>query len=171
MNIADLQITIGWMTWDEIKPFKEQLIALEQILFRKYHYPDRYNGEEYCVNHVGKLEQYLANGNTYFWGARCADELIGYYWAYTTQFVDKKRWVLSSLMIKEKYQKMGLGTRALEEGFKMAKRIGCDEASTGYVPWNTAAAKVYQRAGYTPVRIEAVKYFDKCEEEDDSRET
>lgn len=151
------EIITGWMDWEDIEPFKNQLIELEQILFTKYHYPDWYNGGEYCINHVNKLEQFLANGNTYFWGARRESELIGYYWAYTSQFVDKKRWCLSSLMIKDEYRMFGLGSLAIEEGFKMAKAIGCDEAATQYVSWNEAASRVYQKAGYKVTRYEVVK--------------
>ncbi len=161
MNKSNLGITAGWMSWDEIEPFKKQLIELEQVLLVKYHYPDRYDGKLYCEKRVNMLEQYLANGNTYFWGAVHEQTLVGYYWAYTTQFIDKKRWCLSSLMIRDEYRKLGLGTLAIKEGLKMAKAVGCDEASTHYVPWNEAAAKAYQKAGYEITRIEIVKRLDK----------
>ena len=164
MNRADLEITTGWMNWAEIVPYRDQLVQLEQILFTEFHYPDRYNGKEYCEKKVEKLEQFLANGNTYFWGARCGSELVGYYWAYTMQFVDKKRWCLSSLMIKDQYRNFGLGSKAIEEGLKMAKKVCCNEAATQYVPWNEAAANVYQRAGYKITRYEVVKRLDEKEE-------
>ena len=160
MNEENVEITTGWMSWDEIEPFKDQLIELEQVLLKKYHYPDRYDGKAYCEKRVDLLEQYMENGNTYFWGAVHRQTLAGYYWAFTTQFIDKKRWCLSSLMIRDEYRRLGLGAKAIEEGLKMAKKVGCDEAATEYVTWNETAAKAYKKAGYKTTRIEVVKRLD-----------
>lgn len=159
------EIKTGWMTWEEIEPFKNQLVELEQTLMIKYHYPDRYDGKEYCQNKVDKLKEYLHTGNTYFWGAICNGELIGYYWAFTTRFINKKRWCLSSLMIKEEYQHIGLGSMAIREGLKMAKVTACDEAATEYAYWNDRAAKAYREAGYEITRIEVVKRLDQDDKE------
>lgn len=89
MIIAGKEITTGWMTWEEIKPYKEQLIDLELDLMITYHYPDWDIPRSYPEQKVEELKQYLANGNTYFWGAVSGDILIGYYWAYTAPFIDK----------------------------------------------------------------------------------
>jgi GNAT superfamily N-acetyltransferase len=148
---------IGWMTWEQIKPYTEQLAALELTLMVKYHYPDRAIPMSYCESRVAMLEQHLASGNTFFWGVRHEGKLIGYYWAYTAPFIDQKRWVLRSLYITEEHKGEGLGTLAIQEGLKKAVETGCDEAVTEYVPWNEAAAASYKKAGYEITRIEVVK--------------
>ena len=53
---------IGWMTWEQIKPYTEQLAALELTLMVKYHYPDRAIPMSYCESRVAMLEQHLAGG-------------------------------------------------------------------------------------------------------------
>lgn len=150
-------IKTGWMTWKEIEPYKEQLIDLELVCMTTYHYPDWNIPRLYPEKKVAELEQHLANGNTFFWGATSGDTLIGYYWAYTAQFIDKKRWCLRSTMFREEYQRIGLGTVAILEGLKKAVTVGCDEAVTEYVPNNIAAARVYEKAGYQVSRIEVIK--------------
>lgn len=158
------EIVTGWMDWKDIVPYLDQLIKMEQILAVKYHYPDGwYDINGYCAQRVKALETHLSNGNTYFWGARYKNELIGYYWAYIQQFIDKKRWCLRSLMIKEEYQRQGLGSMAINDGLKKAKSLGCNESSTECAVQNTAAAKAYQRAGYKITRIEFVKRLEEID--------
>lgn len=150
-------IKTGWMTWEEIEPYKEQLVELELKLMITYHYPDWNISRAYPEKKVDELKQHLADGNTYFWGATVGNKLVGYYWAYTAPFIDKKRWYLRSIIFCEDYQNCGLGTTAIEEGLKKAVSIGCNEAVTEYVPSNSAAARAYEKAGYQISRIEVVK--------------
>lgn len=158
MEFKNLEgIRTGWMSWDEIKPFQEQLVDLELELMIQYHYPDWDIPRSYPEQKVKELEQHLKDGNTFFWGVVSQGVLVGYYWAYTAPFIDKKRWCLRSLMIRKEYQGMGLGTLANKEGLKKAKSLSCDQAVTEYVPVNGNAARVYEKAGYEIARIEVVK--------------
>ena len=151
------EIKTGWMTWEEIQPYKEQLIDLELELMIQYHYPDWDIPRSYPELKVCELEQHIKNGNTFFWGAVSRGMLMGYYWAYTAPFINKKRWCLRSVIFRKECQGMGLGGMAIREGLQKAKSIGCDEAVTEYVPVNTNAARVYEKAGYEISRIEVVK--------------
>lgn len=152
-----MSIVARWRNWEEILPYKEQLIRMEYDLIKKYHYPEREIPIEYVQNSVDKLKMHLEDGNTYFWAITDNDELIGYYWAYTTSFIEKKRWILRSLMIKEKYTGKGIGTTAINEGLKKARELNCYDSSTEYVPFNEAAGKAYEKAGYQVSRIEVTK--------------
>lgn len=147
----------GWMTWDDIKPYEEQLIDLELILMVMYHYPDWDIPRSFPEQKVKQLEQHLSKGNTFFWGARFQNILVGYYWAYSEFLIDKKRWYLRSLMVREEFQGMGLGTLAINEGLLKAKNLECDEAVTNYAAFNTTAARAYKKAGYEISRIEVIK--------------
>lgn len=151
------EIKTGWMTWEEIQPYKEQLIDMELELMIRYHYPDWDIPRSYPEQKVGELEQRLRDGNTFFWGAVSQGILVGYYWAYTAPFINKKRWHLRSVMVRKEYQGMGLGETAIREGLQKAKSVGCDDAVTEYVPDNGNAARIYEKAGYEIARIEVVK--------------
>lgn len=147
----------GWMDWAMLEPYKSQLVELEFELMIKYHYPDWDIPRAYPEERVEALKEHMEKGNTFFWGVTKGNILVGYYWAYTVPFIDKKRWVLRSLLIQSEFQKHGLGVMAINEGLKKAREVGCDEAVTEYVPWNTSAARTYERAGYKISRIEVVK--------------
>lgn len=162
------EIKTGWMTWEEIQPYKEQLIDMELELMIRYHYPDWDIPRSYPEQKVCELEQHLKDGNTFFWGAVSRNILIGYYWAYTAPFINKKRWYLRSVIVKEKYQAMGLGGMAIQQGLKKAKSEGCDEAVTEYVPANGKAARAYEKAGYEIIRIEVVKKLEGKEMSDEN---
>lgn len=152
-----MSVVAKWMNWEEISPYKDQLIQMEHTLIKKYHYPERDIPFEYSINSVETLETHLENGNTFFWAMVDDNELIGYYWAYITNFLGKNRWVLRSLMIKESYSGKGVGTTAINEGLKKAKELGCYDSSTEYVPFNEAAKKSYENAGYNISRVEVTK--------------
>lgn len=155
MNIED--IVTKWMVYEDIEPYKEQLVKMEYELITKYHYPDREISESYPRSRVEALEDYLKSGKTFFWGAVSEEGLIGYYWAYISDFLGKPRWNLRSLMIDSRYQHMGLGRIAMNAGLKKAKECGCYDAATEYVPDNIAAVELYRRMGYAVSRIEVVK--------------
>lgn len=150
-------IKYGWMNWDEIKPFKAQLIEMEHRLIQKYHYPNRSIPVSYSRESVDRLERHMESGNTFFWAITDGDTLVGYYWAYIADFLFKKRWVLRSLMINENYKHQGYGKLAVNEGLKKASELGCYDAVTEYVPMNESAGSLYHNSGYEVSRIEVVK--------------
>ena len=154
-------IDTKWMDWEDLMKYQDQLIELEMVLIQKYHYPNMKIPISYCINSVKKLEVYLKEGCTFFWGATKNMELVGYYWAYITEFINKKRWILRSLMIREDYQQKGLGSMAMQEGIAKAIELNCNEMSTEYVPWNSDAAQLYGKYGYQISRIEVVKTLEK----------
>jgi len=146
-----------WVSWEELLPFKEQLIDMELELMIRYHYPDKQIPRSYPEQRVNNLESYLKNGSTFLWMATEGDKLLGYYWAYVSSFIDKKRWNLRSIMFLDEAKGRGLGTLAVKEGLKMARLLECDEAATEYVPWNKTMEAVMMKSGYKVTRIEVVK--------------
>lgn len=146
-----------WVSWEELLPFKEQLIDMELELMIRYHYPDKQIPRSYPEQRVNNLESYLKNGSTFLWMSTEGDKLLGYYWAYVSSFIDKKRWNLRSIMFLDEAKGRGLGTLAVEEGLKMARLLECDEAATEYVPWNKTMENVMMKSGYKVTRIEVVK--------------
>ena len=146
-----------WVSWEELLPFKEQLIDMELELMIRYHYPDKQIPRTYPEQRVNNLESYLKNGSTFLWMATEGDKLLGYYWAYVSSFIDKKRWNLRSIMFLDEAKGRGLGTLAVKEGLKMARLLECDEAATEYVPWNKTMEAVMMKSGYKVTRIEVVK--------------
>ena len=150
-------IKYGWMNWEKIVPYKDQLIELEQVLIKKYHYPERDIPMTYSSKSIERLKKHLDSGNTYFWGITDGELLVGYYWAYTMDFLCEKRWVLRSLMIREEYKNRGFGTLAVNEGLKKAKELECYDAVTEYAPMNDKAGKLYSKNCYEISRIEVVK--------------
>ena len=146
-----------WVSWEELLPFKEQLIDMELELMIRYHYPDKLIPRSYPEQRVNNLESYLKNGSTFLWVSTEGGKLLGYYWAYISSFIDKKRWNLRSIMFLDEAKGRGLGTLAVKEGVKMARLLECDEAATEYVPWNKTMEAVMMKSGYKVTRIEVVK--------------
>ena len=146
-----------WVSWEELLPFKEQLIDMELELMIRYHYPDKQIPRSYPEQRVNNLESYLKNGSTFLWVSTEGDKLLGYYWAYVSSFIGKKRWNLRSIMFLDEAKGRGLGTLAVKEGLKMARLLECDEAATEYVPWNKTMEAVMMKSGYKVTRIEVVK--------------
>lgn len=146
-----------WVNWEQLLPFKEQLIDMELELMTKYHYPDRMIPRSYPEQRVTSLEAYLKEGSTFLWLSTDGNELLGYYWAYISVFIDKRRWNLRSIIFKDKAKGLGLGSKAIVEGLNKAKEMNCEEAATDYVPWNKPMESLLLKYGYKVKRIEVVK--------------
>lgn len=146
-----------WLTWEELYPYTEQLIDLEVELTQKYHYPEIEIPRSYAKERVKGLEKHMNSGNTFFWAIVEDGCLLGYYWAYISVFIDKKRWNLRSLMFRDSVKGYGYGKIAIEAGLLKAKEMGCYEAATEYVSWNNTIATLLSKFGYNPARIEVVK--------------
>jgi len=157
-----MSIKSWWVTWDELLPYKDQLIDMELELMVKYHYPDKVIPKSYPESRVNSLREYLQNGSTFLWISTDGEKLLGYYWAYISTFIDKKRWNLRSIMFLDEAKGHGLGTLAIIEGLKKARELDCDEAATEYVPWNTSMESLMMANGYKVTRIEVVKELKKC---------
>lgn len=151
-----MNIKSGWVTWEQLLPFKEQLIDMELELMIKYHYPDRMIPRSYPEEKVNSLKTYLKSGSTFLWLSTDGNKLLGYYWAYISLFIDKRRWNLRSIMFNEDVKGMGLGSLAIQEGLNKAKEMKCVEAATEYVPWNKPMEFLLKKHGYKATRIEAV---------------
>ena len=164
--IMDNEVITRWMDWSDISVFRDQLVELEYTLMKKYHYPELEIPIGYCETSVANLEMHMKSGNTFFWGATKDSELVAYYWAYIAPFINRKRWVLRSLMIRDDYQRTGLGTVAMQCGLQKALELNCDEMATEYVPWNTAAAELYHKNGFEIRRLEVVKELNKVNKDD-----
>jgi len=152
-----MSIICKWVTWEELLPYKEQLIDMELDLMIRFHYPDKVISRTYPEIRVERLKDFLKDGSTYLWLATEGDKLVGYYWAYVSTFIDKKRWNLRSIMFLDCAKGKGLGTKAVQEGLKKAKELACDEAATEYVPWNKPMEDLMKKSGYMITRIEVVK--------------
>ena len=152
-----MSVNSRWASWEDLLPFKEQLIELELELMVRYHYPDKIIPRSYPEQRVNSLQEYLQNDSTYIWISTEGDKLLGYYWAYVSTFIDKKRWNLRSIMFVDEAKGRGLGSLAITEGLQKAKELGCDEAATEYVPWNRTMESIMKANGYVITRIEVVK--------------
>lgn len=150
-------IKTGWLSWDEIIPFKEQLIDMELDLMTTYHYPDWNIPRSYPESSVERLQFHLESGNTHFWGAIRDRKLIGYYWGYVAMFIDRKRWNTRSIYFLPEAKGVGLGKIAIEAAHAKAIELGCVEAATEYVPLNATMAGLMKKNGYSITRIEVVK--------------
>lgn len=149
----------GWMTWEQILPFKEQIIDWELEVMVKYHYPDKSIPREYPESRVNNLKEYLESGNTFFWGAIEDGKLLGYYWGYISNFLGVMRWNTRSNYISEEARGKGLGQRSYEEALLKAKELGCKEAVSMYASFNKSAAHIYDKLGYDISRIEVIKHI------------
>ena len=152
-----MAIKSKWVTWPELEPYREQLVDMEYELMVKYHYPDRMIPRTYPEKRVANLENALDSGNTFLWITTDGPLLLGYYWAYISSFIDKRRWNLRSIMFADSSKGLGLGNLAIKEGLKKAKELNCDEAATEYVPWNKPMENLMRRNGFSVSRIEVVK--------------
>lgn len=155
--LKNTEIRYGWMKWEDILPYKEQLKQLEHELMIRYHYPDKAIPFTYPSSRVENLAMYLTSGETFFWAVCRGNELLGYMWCYISSFIDVKRWNIRSIMFKTSVQSLGLGHLALKEGEKKAIEMNCTEISTEYVPFNNHMAHVMEREGFEKTRVEVVK--------------
>ena len=103
------------------------------------------------------LQQHLANGNTWFWGALYRGKLLGYRWAYVSTFINRRRWTGNSIVFIPEARGLGLGAMAMMAEEKKARELGCDDMETMYAAFNKASARMHEKAGYRPKRIEVVK--------------
>lgn len=69
MQINRDELWTGWMTWEQIEPYKEQIIDMEYDSMVTWHYPDWDLPRRFTEEKITGLQQHLANGNTWF-GAR-----------------------------------------------------------------------------------------------------
>ena len=157
MELDFNKLWTGFMTWEQILPYKEQIIDMELKASIEFHYPEWAIPRSYPEQKVNELEQHLANGNTYFWGAIYDGKLLGYRWCYTSMFINRLRWNNRSIIFVEEARGMGLANLAMEAEQEKAMELGCDEMATMYVPQNERVAKLNEKFGYCIRRIEAVK--------------
>lgn len=150
-------IWTGWMDWSKIEPFKEQLIDWEQEVVIKHHYPDRKIPRSFSEVRVDNLKNYLSSGNTFFWGAIFKGKLIGYYWAYATEFLYEKVWDERSSYLLPEFRGFGLGMKAKLDAMQKAKEIECVKARSMYAPFNDIQRNIYEKLGYHVSRIEVTK--------------
>lgn len=165
MAIDRNKIWTGWMTWEQIEPFKEQIIDMELEEMITYHYPDWDIPRSYPEQKVAELQQHLADGNTYFWGAIYQGRLLGYHWAYTMTFIDKLRWIGRSSMFLPEARGLGLGSMAYAASIQKAEELGCDDMATMYVPSNEKLGHMMEKLGYEVSRIEVVRKLEKKTDE------
>lgn len=155
-GMTDDELQIGWMSWEQILPFKEQLIDMELDCMIAFHYPDMAIPRSYPAQKADELEQHLASGNTYFWGVRSRERLLGYYWGYTTRFIDFLRWHTRSVYFLPEARNRGFGTEALKAACEKAAELGCKDISTMYAAQNKTMAHTLEKLGFKTTRIETV---------------
>ena len=146
-----------WVSWEELLPFREQLIDMELELMTKYHYPNKIIPRSYPEERVNNLKKYLVNGSTFLWISTDGNKLLGYYWAYMSFIINKKRWNIRSIIFLDEAKGKGLGALAIKEGIKKAMELKCNDSATEYVPWNKPMEKLMKSNGYVVTRIEVVK--------------
>lgn len=147
----------GWMSWEQIIPFKEQIIDWELEVIIKHHYPEMKIPRSFCEEKVADLEYHLGKGNTFFWGAIEKGVLIGYYWGYTSEFLFEKRWNEHSSYLSEIARGRGLGIKAKKEALEKAISCYCVKSVSMYAPFNEIQSHIYQKLGFEVSRIEVTK--------------
>lgn len=147
----------GWMSWEEIAPFREQLIEMELDLMITYHNPDWDIPRAYVEEHVDALEHYIASGNTFFWGVHDRVKLYGYMWGYTAPFIDKLRWNIRSVYFQDELRGGGFASLGVEETLKKADEMGCDQMSTHYAVFNDRMKGFLEKYDFAPTRMEMVR--------------
>lgn len=157
MEINMDEIWTGWMTWEQIEPYKEQIIDMELEAMTVYHYPERDIPRSYPEQKVAELRQHLADGNTYFWGAIYQGKLLGYCWGYTTMFIDHLRWCGRSAIFVPEARGLGLGTLAIKAREEKARDLDCNDISVMYAVFNERIGHILEKVGFRPKRIEVVK--------------
>ena len=157
MQINRDELWTGWMTWEQIEPYKEQIIDMEYDSMVTWHYPDWDLPRGFTEEKITGLQQHLANGNTWFWGAVYRGKLLGYRWAYVGTFINRRRWTGNSIVFIPEARGLGLGAMAMMAEEKKARELGCDDMETMYAAFNKASARMHEKAGYRPKRIEVVK--------------
>ena len=147
----------GWMTWEQIEPFKDKIIEMEYEDMTTFHYKEWSIPHSYCELKVSELQDHLANGNTYFWGAIENNELVAYWWCYSAPFIDRKRFHIRSAMTVESARGKGLGKLACQEVIQKASELGCDDIATHYVVENESMAALMDYMGFKKTRVEVIK--------------
>lgn len=147
----------GWMSWEQILPFKEQIIDWELEVIIKYHYPEMNIPRSFCEGKVSDLEYHLRKGNTFFWGAIENGILIGYYWAYISELLFEKRWNEHSSYMSELARGRGLGMKAKKEALDKAGMCNCVKSVSMYAAFNNTQRHIYEKLGFEVSRIEVIK--------------
>jgi len=159
--VAEDELWYGWMSWEQIFPFKEQLIDMELDCMITFHYPDKAIPRSYPEQKVAELERHLASGNTFFWGAVSHGRLLGYYWGYVTRFIDYLRWHTRSVYFLPEARNHGFGTLAQRAACEKAAELGCRDISTMYAAQNSVMAHTMEKLGFRVTRIETVYELEK----------
>ena len=147
----------GWMTWEQIEPFKEKIIEMEYEDMTTFHYKDWPIPYSYCELKVSELQDHLAKGSTFFWGAVENNELVAYWWCYSAPFIDRKRFHIRSAMTVESARGKGLDKMACQEVIQKASELGCNDIATHYVVENESMAALMEYMGFKKTRIEVIK--------------
>lgn len=147
----------GWMSWEQIEPFKRQIVDLEYDVMKTWHYPDRDIPRSYPEQKVAELRQHLADGNTYFWGVVCHEKLLAYCWGYTSVSMGRLCWNVRSYMVLPEARGLGLGSLMRKEEENKARVVGCVEMRTAYAPFNTMPRRMLEKRGWKVTGIEVVK--------------
>lgn len=155
--MMEKDLKYGWMNWEEIAPFRNQLVDMELDLMITYHYPDWDIPRSYVKTHVDSLKQYIANGNTYFWGVWDDKYLYGYFWGYVSAFIDKSRWNNRSTYFKEELKGKGYSALGMEASIRKAKEVGCDQIVTHYAAFNGRMGAFLKKYNFLPMRVEMVR--------------
>ena len=150
-------LKIGWMNWDEIAKFLPQLIAMETDLLITYHYPNRKAPTKYIAESVKRLQQHMENGNTFIFGIRDEKTLYGYYWGYTSVFIDELRWHEHSRYLTEEIRGKGYGKLFSIEAEKKARSLGVCSMATSVATFNKRMQSLLIESGFEPTRVEMVK--------------
>lgn len=157
-EILKNNLPIGkWMNWEEILPYRDLIIHWEEEVTIKYHYPDKELPKSFFEEKFDNLKLYLEKGNTFFWGLKDHDELVGYYWGYISEFLFERTWYARSSFLREDMRGKGYGLLAKLAAIEKAKECGCVMMESMYAPFNNAQEKIYKKLGYQISRIEVVK--------------
>ena len=93
------------------------------------------------------LHEMLANGDIYGIVAEVAVNVAGC--MRCTHARDERRFYVNSVYVLPGYQRLGVGTRLMDEAGRQALACGCDAIWLGVMKQNAAAHEWYKRIGFT----------------------
>lgn len=146
-----------WLNWEEIELYKERIIDWELEVMIKYHYPEKDIPRTYPEEKVNSLKSYLSTNQTFFMGIFKENKLIGYYWAFISDFLGEKVWNERSSYIKEEERGQSLGIISKLIALKKAGEHGCNKSKSMYAFFNKSQQIIFDKLGYSVSRIEIIK--------------
>ena len=146
-----------WIKSEELLNHFDCIVNMFKDCFITYHYPNLIIEDSYFKEKILNLKDYVDNNGAHVLFIYYDEKLIGFWWIYFSQFINKKRCHINCAYIDKKYRGLGLSKKAHQLIFEKAKESGCDEIATMYAKFNEPMGKSLNNNGFIETRVECVK--------------